>query len=186
MSSETLFRMMFLFLAIATYAVRIYYIRHNPRPKDKKVRPGVFMVIWAACLFVYPLGFTWFDHHLPVPGILRLVGLVGMAASLPLSIWVYETLGTYFTTELYLLSSHRLITSGPYRLVRHPMYATLFMCAISTALFSANMIVAVSSVFVVISMSLRIKREEAMLAKEFGDEYDTYRASTKALVPLLL
>jgi protein-S-isoprenylcysteine O-methyltransferase Ste14 len=65
------------------------------------------------------------------------------------------------------------------------MYATLFLCAMSTCLISANYAVMATTVAVASIMLMRIKKEEAMLAARFGSEYDWWRQRTGALVPRL-
>ena len=96
----------------------------------------------------------------------------------------HSDLGTYWSVTLELRENHRLITQGVYRYVRHPMYAALFLYSIGQALILPNWI-AGPSYFVAFAIvfALRIGAEERMMLETFGQEYASYMARTKLLVP---
>ena len=190
MTTETLLRALLLTLTVVIYGTRLTYELRIPKTKAKHglLEIGLIaaMCLWTSSLLVYPWGFTWFEFSLPLSEWVRWGGVGCMVASLPLSIWVYRTLGVYFSTKINLLENHALIVSGPYRIVRHPMYATFTLCALGTTLTSANLIVAATSSIPVALMYVRTKKEEVLLADRFGDAYHTYRQQTGALLPRLL
>jgi protein-S-isoprenylcysteine O-methyltransferase Ste14 len=96
----------------------------------------------------------------------------------------HSDLGRYWSVTLELRENHQLITQGVYRTVRHPMYAALFLYAIGQALMLPNWIAGPSYlVAFAIVFALRIGAEERMMLETFGEEYASYMARTKLLVP---
>jgi len=78
---------------------------------------------------------------------------------------------------------HRLATSGPYRLIRHPIYAGMDLLALGTLVWIPTTIVASGCVLLVIAGDLRARAEERLLDEAFGPAYAAYRARTARLVP---
>jgi len=108
--------------------------------------------------------------------------LIGMAVR-----WysVYY-LGRNFTVNVAIIEGHELITSGPYRLVRHPSYTGLLLLFTGLGIHSNQVVgLVVLPVLVLLAVMNRICVEEVMLAREFGSEYDRYRNRTKLLFPWL-
>lgn len=110
------------------------------------------------------------------------------ALTLAVSQWLFHRshadLGTNWSMTLEVREDHRLITSGIYEHIRHPMYSAIFMYALGQALLLPNW-VAGPACFVafLLMVSLRLGPEEKMMLEKFGPEYETYRRRTKRLVP---
>lgn len=189
MSHDTLFRGLLGALALVLYLAHVVHRKRFPKTDAVGGWGEVFLIVlpclWALSLAVYLLNFSWFSFRVLLPEWLRWVGTLGMTLCVPLSVWVYRTLGVHFSTKLQLLPQHQLVCTGPYRFVRHPMYATLFLCAVSTGLISAHLVVMVTGAAVMVAMALRIKKEETMLQAHFGEAYGDYREKTGAILPKL-
>lgn len=89
-----------------------------------------------------------------------------------------------YTSRLGVQPGHLLVTSGPYRLVRHPGYLGAILCLTGMGLALSSLIAMALSVLFVPVLLWRIGREEEMLLTEFGEEYQTYMRKTKRLIPL--
>lgn len=139
---------------------------------------------WYAAMFAY-IGYPgWMaQFSFPLPTWLRWAGAGLGALSLPLLIWVHQTLGNYFSPDLELRRQHRLVRSGPYRWVRHPMYTVLFALMLGLALVSADWLVALLTIALIVLIYARIGREEAMMLEHFGEEYRAYMEQTGRLLP---
>ncbi|MDP3645503.1 MAG: isoprenylcysteine carboxylmethyltransferase family protein [bacterium] len=137
--------------------------------------------LWTVSIIVYLFGFGMLMVRLP--DVIRFVGAVGMCICVPLSLWIYRTLGAHFSTKLQLLDNHQLVSSGPYRFVRHPMYATFFLCVLSTGLISGSGVVLITGLTTFVTMALRVEGEERMLLERFGTEYRAYMNTTGAFIP---
>jgi protein-S-isoprenylcysteine O-methyltransferase Ste14 len=187
MNGDLLLRSVLAALAAALY---IHHLVYGKRFPDSKMIVGlgemaliVAASLWTASLIGYVFGLSRFGVHTFVPGWVRWSGIACMTLCIPLSKWVYRTLGVHFSTKLQLLTDHRLVESGPYRFVRHPMYSTFILCAIGAGLASADLSVLVTGAATATAMVFRIKKEERMLVQRFGEEYREYRRRTWALVP---
>jgi protein-S-isoprenylcysteine O-methyltransferase Ste14 len=121
---------------------------------------------------------------LDMPLSLRAAGSFVALLCLLLLAWVQRTLGTNFSTTVFLRTIHRLVTDGPYRRVRHPMYAAYFLFFLSLFFVCGNWLVSTSGMgMILILMTVRLRREEAILVDRFGDAYLSYRDRTGAFVP---
>jgi protein-S-isoprenylcysteine O-methyltransferase Ste14 len=124
--------------------------------------------------------------QLPLAGVVRWSGAVLFGTALVLLAWVHGTLGTNFNTTLVVKADHELITSGPYRYVRHPMYTAFIALFTGMFLLSANLLLGVLGGLALYALLvMRTPREEAQLAERFGQAYETYRSRTGALLPRL-
>ena len=85
---------------------------------------------------------------------------------------------------LEIRETHRLVTRGVYRYVRHPMYSAFFLWAVAQALLLANWIAGPAGLAGFGTLfALRMPREERMMKEKFGDEYRAYEARTHRIVP---
>lgn len=134
--------------------------------------------------FVYILT-TWLDSFIfPLPEIIRLFGIVLNISGLIFLAWIHRSLGQHWSMMLQLGEEHKLVTTGPYSRIRHPMYTYFYILVISTALISSNIIVGTLGILFWTSLYLmRINDEEEMLIQEFGDEYREYIERTGRLLP---
>lgn len=91
----------------------------------------------------------------------------------------HDDLGKNWSVTLELCEDQSLITQGIYRHMRHPMYAAMWLWAIAQALLVPNWLAGFSGIFCFgLMYLLRVPREEAMMLKQFGDEYRHYMNST--------
>jgi protein-S-isoprenylcysteine O-methyltransferase Ste14 len=109
-------------------------------------------------------------------------------ACLVAGLWMFhkshQDLGTNWSITLELRENHRLITTGPYRLVRHPMYLSLFVYGIGQALALPNGVAGPSYLVALgLLFAFRVIPEERMMREQFGAEYDAYASRTKRLIP---
>jgi len=120
--------------------------------------------------------------HSPVLGVLGVVVFVGGIAS---AIWARIHLGRNWGMPMTQKAEPELVTSGPYRLVRHPIYSGLLAALLGTALATnliGLIIVVVLGGYFYYSSSM----EEKNLTATFPSTYPAYRRSTKMLVPFVL
>lgn len=113
-------------------------------------------------------------------------GLVLQTGSLVLGLWARRVLGLHWSGEITIKVEHELIRSGPYRLVRHPIYTAWLGMFAGTALVSGQMHAALGFATAAFAYWRKIRMEEANLKTAFGADYDAYRRETWALVPWLL
>jgi protein-S-isoprenylcysteine O-methyltransferase Ste14 len=112
-------------------------------------------------------------------------GIALTSVGVAIAIWARYCIGQYWSSRVTLKEGHRLIRSGPYALVRHPIYTGMLLAAIGTALVIGEWrgILAVTVIWA--AHSHKALREEALLTTELGEEYASYRRSTGFLFPRL-
>ena len=120
----------------------------------------------------------------PVPLGVILLGLE--ALSFAFAWWARLELGRLWSGMITLREGHRVIQSGPYALVRHPIYTGFLGAAWSFALIVASPTALLGALVLTASMALKARREETFLRQELGEaEYDDYARRTPMLLPFL-
>ena len=106
---------------------------------------------------------------------LRWVGLVLVVAGIAFSLWAIATLGRHYDLELEIHRDHELVRTGPYRLVRHPVYTGLALHFAGACLATGNLLLIAGTLLVTYpALYLRARTEERLLRERFGAEYDEY------------
>lgn len=142
-------------------------------------------------LFVVPAlyavtGFPAALEHAFVPA-LAWLGLLPLAGALWLFYRSHVDLGRNWSVTLTLRERHALITTGVYRLVRHPMYTSFFLLGLAQLLLLPNWFAGLCGPAGAGALyAFRVFREERMMLECFGDEYRAYMARTKRLIPWML
>ncbi len=202
MDIELAFRLIFLNVCVLTYSVRRYYgskiqsLTKKPSRSERwteamkyegkisVVFRTVLSAIWVVALILFfasPPWMVW--SSLPFPMWLRWAGMSLGIACFPPLVWVQHTLGSHWSTHLKLREDHKLITSGPYKWIRHPMYVVLFLFLISVGLVSASLLIAILNILLIIVFYKRVGKEEEMMMERFGDEYRAYMQRTGRFLP---
>ena len=124
----------------------------------------------------------WFVLLRPGP----LVAAIGDAlcvGGVAVAIWARLYLGRNWGQPMTLQEGHELVTDGPYRYVRHPIYAGVLAATLGTALAVPSW--SVIFVFMSIFFAYSMRQEERMMSEQFPSDYPAYAARTKRLVPFI-
>ncbi|MDA8336167.1 MAG: isoprenylcysteine carboxylmethyltransferase family protein [Peptococcaceae bacterium] len=113
-------------------------------------------------------------------------GLLVQAAGLGLSVWARYYLGSFWSSAPVLREGHKVVASGPYRLVRHPIYSGLLLAVLGTFLMNGSTFSLLALILATGAMWWKAWSEERLLTAELGDEYVNYRRRTCMLIPWLL
>lgn len=116
---------------------------------------------------------------------LRVAGVVLLWAGIALALWARWHLGQYWSGRITIKEGHRLIRTGPYARLRHPIYSGLVLAAAGTAIEIDQWRGVVAVCVVILGFWIKGKREEALLTKQFGAEFDEHRRATGFLFPKL-
>jgi protein-S-isoprenylcysteine O-methyltransferase Ste14 len=141
----------------------------------------VFVMLAFACVwaFVVPKGF-----HKSTAALI--VAMVLAPLSVVLAWMATRHLDKQWRFEAALSEDHELIMTGPYRWVRHPIYASMFGMLVATGLAKTWWPLLVAGiVFFVIGTEIRVRAEERLLAARFGEIHARYKAVTKAYIPFV-
>jgi protein-S-isoprenylcysteine O-methyltransferase Ste14 len=111
------------------------------------------------------------------------VTFVVTAAGLGFTWWARIHLGTLWSGSVTRKAHHKIIKTGPYAIVRHPIYAGLSLALLGTALLRPGWLGFAGAAIIVASFVIKYRLEEQFLMEELGPEYRAYRKKTPALVP---
>jgi protein-S-isoprenylcysteine O-methyltransferase Ste14 len=132
-------------------------------------------------LFIPIPGLT--GRFLPESKIVVVAGLVLQALSLLLAVWARRHLGRNWSGAVTVTVDHQLVTSGPYALVRHPIYTAMLGMFAGTAIRSGELHGLIALALLTAAYVRKIRIEEESLRSVFGDEYDSYARKTWGLLP---
>lgn len=116
---------------------------------------------------------------------LRYIGLIVFALGFMLTQWAEAALGRQFSINVTLQTDHQLITSGPYRYVRHPRYAGIFAFNLGVAFTFDSILGTLLTGGLLIILMWRISTEEAMLRQAFGPDWSRYAQRSWRLIPFV-
>src|SRR5262245_9526769 len=110
-------------------------------------------------------------------------GVVAVAAGLGFAGWARVHLGRFWSGTVTLKADHALIRTGPYGLVRHPIYTGLLLAAAGTALARHTVGGVLGLGLLVLGIVVKLRQEERLLSEHFGDAYRSYQKEVPALIP---
>ena len=202
MAAELIYRVSFVLLFALFWIIRMYYVRktRNPdAPRSRKERreamkkegwTGFAIVLLTYIEIVIVLIFLrapgWMEWAgFVFPFWLHWTGTGLILCSIPLMVWVHRTLGNHYSYALETKTEQKLITSGPYGRVRHPLYSAHNLFNLGMIFLTAYIPLIVFAIFGVPLTYVRMKDEERMMIEQFGSEYEEYMERTGRIFPKL-
>ena len=158
--------------------------REGLRSKLSYSVPGA--VGFASLALSAPSDQFWFRPFLPWSPAFYWIGVALMLAGFAVTVWARLHLGANWSATVTVKQGHELITNGPYRLVRHPIYTGLLMACIGTALPREDPRAVAALLLILLSILRKAGIEEGRMIATFGDSYRAYRRRTKAIIPYIL
>jgi protein-S-isoprenylcysteine O-methyltransferase Ste14 len=143
---------------------------------------------WGIVIQAVAFSLLWQTHFWErSPDLWRvLVSVVLLTLGSVLSWTGARALGRHWRFDAGLNRDHELVRSGPYRIVRHPIYASMLCMLIGTGLLVTPWpILLISIALFVIGTEVRIRIEDRLLASSFGDQFVLYRTTTPAYIPFV-
>ena len=122
---------------------------------------------------------------LALPAWLRWLGIALVGGSGLLLVWTFRHLGKNLTDTVVTRKDHTLVTSGPYRYVRHPFYLAFALGVWGGGLALANWFILLAGVLPCGFLAARTRIEEAKLAQRIVAEYREYARRVGRFVPRL-
>lgn len=139
-----------------------------------------FVLLFYPDTAVGPLGWIFLPHAAPGSA----VGLALTVVGLAFAIWARFYLGSNWSAVVTVKQNHELVRSGPYALVRHPIYTGICLAFLGTALYVGQIRALVGLVLSATGYKLKSVTEEAMMERQFA-EYQQYKREVKALIPFV-
>lgn len=163
----------------------------NPKVKEKsKVERQHFAIIFLqiASIAIVLVGPYSDRRNIALLGdsqYLRFAGLLMYVSGFLIMHYAQYYLGSQFSVEVMIQENHKLITSGPYKYVRHPRYLGIFIFMTGISMIFLSLISLLFSLLTLFILLWRIGDEEKMMAGEFGDEWKKYSDNSYKLFPFV-
>ena len=193
--NENIFRMLAAVILFTGIGISSYFRRKADResggsisrkvdgtPMMTVIRIGG-LILWLSPLFylINPAWMAWAKIGLP-----ELVRWLGVALGILCVFgiyWLFSSIGSGITPTSATRKEHKLVTSGPYRWVRHPLYTVGSSMFIAFGMMADNWFIALLGILAFVAMAIRTPKEEANLIEKFGDEYREYMKRTGRFLP---
>jgi|SRR5581483_9807705 len=152
-----------------------------PQTVDRRARWGIalqglsFALVWFRLFWIYR------------PSPVRVgIGIALLCAAILLSWTGARTLGRQWRVDAGLNVDHELVRTGPYRLVRHPIYSSMLALMLGTAsLLSRPSVLFVATLVHIAGTEIRVRTEDHLLAARFGAAFETFRREVPAYLPFV-
>lgn len=160
----------------------IYNFLKSPRTESRRARYDWLILSGLAVAVLH------FAPHLTNFSLfhifwLEIVGAFLLIAATFYTLWARWVLGTMWASHAVVREGHRLVTTGPYKITRHPIYSGLLGMILGSALSLGQGMAVLSFVAVLLFFLIRIRHEEQLMIMTFGDQYAEYQKRVPALIP---
>jgi protein-S-isoprenylcysteine O-methyltransferase Ste14 len=171
---------------VVVWVVMAFRTKRTVARSGGVARLAVLYVI-AVIVLTRPLAHTSLHHHIWKPSAaVSMVALVLIVAGAVFALWARLTIGTNWSGVVTLKQDHELMQSGPYHVVRHPIYTGLLTMGVASALQYDEPFSFILLAVVIVMLAFKIRLEEKLMTESFPDQYPQYRQRVKAIVPYIL
>lgn len=193
--NENIFRILAAITLLTSMSISIYYRTKADKATGEKISRKVDgsvmmniikiggLILWLSP-FVYLMNPNWMAwSKIGLPEWIRWLG-VGFGILCALGIyWLFRSIGSGISPTSATRKEHKLVTTGIYQYIRHPLYTFGSSLFISFGMMADNWFIALLGVLAFIGMAARTPKEEANLVEKFGNEYREYMKHTGRYLP---
>lgn len=165
-----------------------FKLKQTTRSRSEGMSRVAVYIVWAGwwLLFAHGFGRGTLARRVFEPSMsTAYVGIGITAAGLAFAVLARLYIGKNWSPLIQLKEGHELIKTGPYALVRHPIYSGLMFATLGTAIAYGELSGFLGFVMVVAAWGYKSRLEESAMAEQFGAQYESYRAQVKGLVPFV-
>ena len=157
------------------------------QPTSSRAPQVVFVVAGFLLIFSRAFSFSFLARPLlPAVAEFPYLGFLLTITGIGFSFWARFFIGRNWSSDVTIKQDHQLIRSGPYRIVRHPIYFGFLLALLGTALLANELRAYLGVLLCAAGFHLKAAVEEKFMTQQFGSEYQQYRQQTKALIPFVL
>jgi protein-S-isoprenylcysteine O-methyltransferase len=167
------------------YIPSLFFRAPVERMSSRYLQSSIILAVIVLILFIilarYGSG-TLLLRVIPDSLLAGITGIVLTIAGLGFSAWARIHLGRYWSSMVMVRIGHRIIKTGPYRIVRNPMYTGLLIAFVGAAIAIGELVAFVALGIGIASIWVKIKAEEEILLEKFGEEYLQYKRDVRAAI----
>jgi len=166
--------------------------RRSPQKENKRDKKAMIGLLLEGAGFalVFSVRRDTLTDIVPMSKPLEMMLIILLGCLAVLSVWsslaAVKTLGKQWDFKAKIIEGHELITSGPYNIVRHPIYSGMFGLLIVTGFSISQLWAFLTAIVLYLAGTIfRTKVEEKLLIQYFGDEYIEYKKRIRGIIPFL-
>ena len=195
--NENIFRILAALVLFTAMGISAYFRSKADRESGEKISRSADgrtlmtiiriggLILWLSP-FVYLINPKWMAwSKLGLPEGVRWLGVFIGLLCVGGVYWLFSSIGSGITPTSATRREHKLVTNGPYRWVRHPLYTVGSSMFVAFGMMADNWFIAGLGILTFILMAIRTPKEEANLIEKFGDEYREYMKRTGRFLPKL-
>lgn len=195
MISDQPFRWFFIAIFLGAIFISSYFRRRARQvggtiPRASEGGRSVFLRLLVAAplylsFFAYMLNPRWMEwSSLSLPTWLRWVGVVAGLGTLPMIYWVMISIGKNVSETVRTKEGHTLVSHGPYRWIRHPLYTVATLAFVSLGVVASNWFIMAIALVAFLGIAIFVvPKEENELVHKFGAAYQEYQLRTGKFTP---
>ncbi len=195
MNSENTFRTLFILSFIAMFSIRIYFqLRakqaggkveiHEKSPSLIAGSIAALVTIVFGAEYIFSPGTFAFAYALNYPWAIRWIGVILLFVGILLLGLAHYHLDKSFHSLVVTREDQKMVESGPYHWIRHPIYTAYLLNYLGGGLLAGNLVLTfVPTILFGILVALRVAPEEGIMIDQFGDEYRNYMKHTGRFLP---
>jgi protein-S-isoprenylcysteine O-methyltransferase Ste14 len=172
----------------AIWFVTGFSLKETSRSRSEAMSRVTIYIVWAGwwLLFTHGFGIETLARKLFPPSVATVyAGLAITIAGLAFAVLARLYIGRNWSALIQVKEGHELIQTGPYALVRHPIYSGLMLATLGTAIAYGELSGFIGFVMVVAAWGYKARLEESVMSEQFGAQYERYRARVKGLIPFV-
>lgn len=160
-------------------------IKEKPQTFLQKLPPNLSVVILVCVIAsVFQLGTLDYNKY-PELQSLRIAGLLVYIISSWFQIWSYKVMGDNYSNDIVIMKSHKLVTGGPYKVIRHPYYLGQILSDLGAVVALLSYTVLILIIIEIPLLVMRSLFEDKLMAKHFKEEFQGYKKRTGLLFPFI-
>jgi protein-S-isoprenylcysteine O-methyltransferase Ste14 len=168
------------------WIVRAFSAARTAQVENPRQRVAVLLLVAAGVLFFVAPPEPLRQRLWSTPTALLVAALALETVGIAFAIVAREYLGTMWSGRVTLKEDHRIVQTGPYRLVRHPIYTGVLTATLGGVLARGNLGGLAGFVLIAAGLARKMAAEEELLRSHFGAAYDDYRKKVAAIIPFIL
>lgn len=154
--------------------------KRTTRAKTAKQLPMEF-ILRCGAIAVLPLVGYFQPKHVPL--VFVIFGACTMLLGIALALWAQSVMGHLWIPGIGTHKGHKLVTSGPFGYIRHPIYTGIGLMAIGSVILSMNPFMLGFSGLLWLSVAIRVPHEEMLMHQKFKKRWERYVESTGLFIP---
>lgn len=161
-------------------------VKEKPKTWLQNIPPNLAVLILVIIILsVFGIGTLDYDKYKNLWSI-RIAALVAYIVFSWIQVWSYKTLGDNYSNDIVLLKNHQLVTKGPYRFLRHPLYLAQMLSDLGASVALLSYIALPLVILIEIPILIaRALYEDKFLAKAFQEKFAEYKQRSGLLLPFI-